>query len=178
MRLFPLLAFASLSAVAATAQAQSVAGAAGPEQAQSVVALQANSLGCPVGFEARHAADGGLVSVSPSSRHHEQGYRLIFAPGEGRAIAQATVTLHGLAGAHVIPAGEKPGAETAESFNVSPSWSAKHLFQSTVFTQKLTGVQWVELNELTYVDGTKWHESAVVTCRVSPIGYMLVAAGR
>ncbi len=134
--------------------------------------------GCPVGLDARHADVGRLLSVKPSAHPPRQSYRLTLTPRGDRTIAQARVTLHGMSGAHVIPAaGEAHPAEpsSAESFNLAPSSGAHKLFHSTVFTEKLTGVQWVELNELTYADGSVWHESTAHPCRVAPDGFMLVA---
>ena len=145
------------------------------QSASSVVLLASRMAGCPVGLEARHAQDGGLISVSPSTRHPEQTYRILFTPPGGKAISEAKITLQGLAGGQVLPAGASSKADATESFHVSPAMGAKHLFHSIVSTEKLTGVQWVELNELTYSDGTKWHESDTATCRVAPNGFMLVS---
>ncbi len=145
------------------------------QSTSSVVLMASRTAGCPVGLEARHAQDGGLVSVSPTTRHSEQSYRILFSPSDEKAISQAKITLHGLAGGQVVPAAAAPKGDATESFTLSPAMGAKHLFRSTVSTGKLTGVQWVELDELTYSDGTQWHASATATCRVAPNGFMLVA---
>ena len=167
MRLSPLLvSFALIASASAQTTGKSPA-----------VVLQAPpSQGCPVSFEARRANSGALINVSPSEKHRGQGYLLSFLPQGGQGIAQARITLHGLSGAGVIPAGEKAGADATKSFNVSPSAGANRYFHSMVYTGRLTGVQWVELNEITYADGTEWQESADATCRVAPNGFMLVAS--
>lgn len=177
MRLVPLFATASLSLLSASGQTVPTTAAAA-QQTTSIVALQSNGQGCPVGFQARRSPDGGLVSVAHSPKHHQQSYQLSFSPGPGHFIAQARITFHGLAGGRVIPAGYTTPGDATESFNISPSPDARHLFQSTIYTEKLTGVQWVELNELTYADGTKWQETGTASCRVAPNGFMLVAGTR
>ena len=177
MRHVPLFTFVAASLAASAGVASTPASV---QRTPATVVLQAaNPAGCPVGFGARHAGQGGLVNVGPASaRHREQGYRITFAPGQGRPIAQARITLRGVSGPHVMAAGEAPasGADAAQSFNVVPSSGSKGLLHSTVFTDKLTGVQWVELNDLTYADGTSWHATAATPCRIAPDGYMLVTA--
>ena len=91
---------------------------------------------------------------------------------------QADITLHGISGSHLVPAGERSSADATENFSVSPSSGPNHLFNTVVYLQKLTGVDWVELNEITFADGTKWHASATSTCRVAPNGFQLVASGK
>ncbi len=161
MRLVPLLASFALTA---SVFAQT------PAASPAVVLQNPASQGCPVGLEARHAGEGSTVRVSPSEKHPGQGYVIRFS---GHTITQARITLHGLSGQHVIPAGEQAGADSTESFNVSPAAG-----KTTVYTGKLTGVQWVQVNEITYPDGTQWHESADAVCRVAPNGFLLVASGK
>ncbi len=167
-----LLGMSALLSLAVPVLAQAPSqGASG-----AVAVIQSQTAGCPVGFAARRSPDGGLISVSPGTKAHRQSYELTFTPGSEHAITQARITLHGLAGGRVLPAKDSAAGDATESFNVSPSGShAKPFLHSTVYTSKLTGVQWVELNELTYADGSTWHESGATTCRVAPNGFMLVA---
>lgn len=133
---------------------------------------------CPVGFSARHANVGALLNVSPATKPRGPAYNLRFVPRDGGAITQVRITLHGISGHHVIPAGNGPHAasnETSEAFTLPLSSNGRDLFTSVVYPGKLTGVTSVELNELTYADGTKWHETADARCEIAPNGYMLVA---
>lgn len=182
MRLVPLLALASVPSIFCgplPSGAQSTAGHVQDKSAQAATAVVVeapNSAGCPVAFQARHASDGGLVQVSPGQKKRNEWYQLTLSSLHGAGIAQARVTLHGIAGAHVIPAGGSSNLPDAtESFNLSPANNAKpHLLRSTVYAERLTGVQWIELNELTYSDGTQWKESDTAVCRITPNGFMLV----
>lgn len=94
----------------------------------------------------------------------------------------AKVTLHGLSGHHVIPAGMSGAgsglAEASETFTLAMRADERHLFTSVVHLAKLTGVTSVELNEITFANGAKWDEAAGSRCAVVPDGYMLVAGGR
>lgn len=144
-----------------------------------VIVLQPNgSRNCPVQLSARHARDTGMVRVSPRSAPPGQGYSVTFRPLNWRSVEQATVTLHGLAGAQVVPVRDHPSGDATETFTVSPSTEPDHLWHSVVYVHKLTGVQWIELDELTFTDGTKWHRTADSFCRVAPNGFMLVTAAQ
>lgn len=170
MRLFPLLAYLALT----VSPAAQVTG-----RSPAVVLQAPTSQGCPVGLEARHADTGDLVTVGPSERHRGQAYLVSFLPQKDHSISQARITLHGLSGQAIIPAaGVRADPDAKESFSVLPTAAANHFFHSTVYTGKLTGVQWVEVNEMTYADGSKWHESGESTCRVAPNGLLLVAGAR
>ena len=133
------------------------------------------SAGCPVGLVARHAADGGFVQVSPGTKQPHQSYSITLTPQNARGIAQARITLGGMSGAHVLPAGPHPGRDATESFNITPS-ADDHHFTSIIYVHTLTGVQWVELNEITWADGTRWHASPAEPCRITPDGFMLIEA--
>ena len=133
---------------------------------------------CPVGFSARHANVGVLLNVSPAEKPQGPAYSLRFVPRHAEGITGAKVTLHGISGHHVIPAGSHataPSSQTTEAFTLALSSDGSHLFTSVVYPGSLTGVTSIELNELTFADGTRWHEKAESPCEIAPNGYMLVA---
>lgn len=136
------------------------------------------SQGCPVQLTAAHSREPGVVKVSPGSTPPGQGYSLTFRPTNSRGIRQAEVTFHGLAGAQVVPVKDHPAADATEDFTVSPSAGSNRLFQSVVYAHKLTGVQWIEIDELTFADGTHWQKSADSYCRVAPNGFMAVTSAK
>lgn len=130
---------------------------------------------CPVGLEASHSKQGGLRNVGPSTGGAKQAYELRFSSEPYRPIAQAVVTMYGLAGSQFMPARNVADTTAAESFHVVPASGPNHRFRSTVNVTKLTAVQWVELKEVTYADGSKWTESPSASCLITPNGFMLVA---
>ena len=154
-------------------------------QGSVVLITPLSSQNCPVGFSARHAMDGGLIAIDRSAKSPEHGYTLSFDASGVHAIAQARITLRGLAGQQFMPASGRGVADAGrgaagvtETFTVAPAAEPNHKYRSTVYAEKLTGVQWVELNDITYADGSRWHGSATSPCRVAPNGFVLVASGR
>ena len=137
---------------------------------------------CPVDLAARHTPDGGMVTVTPANRPRGQGYQLTLRPGNHAGIARATVTLHGMSGAHAVPAttesAEDPAASATDTFHIAPVTTNNTLYHAVIYTEKLTGVQWLELNDVTFADGAHWRASATATCRVAPNGFLLVAGTR
>ncbi len=163
----PILAALLLIPSALTAQAP----------ANSIIVLQAPlNQNCPVGIEARHSSQGAVKQVRDAGAPHQLGYNIALNSLNFAPIRQASITLRGLAGAHVIPASTHAEADATETFTLTPGDSPKASFHSIVYTGKLTGVRWVELNEVTYADGTQWHQKEGSVCRVAPNGYMLVNA--
>ena len=137
---------------------------------------------CPISLTAQHTPGGSVVNVGKQESPGKQGYRLTLASSplakaQNRVIVGATVTLHGISGQHLLPASEKDGDDAAESVAISLIPGSDHRFHSTVYTERLNAVQWIELNTLTYADGSQWRESASASCRVTPNGYMPVAEG-
>lgn len=151
-----------------------------PEARQSITLTGATLSGaCPVGFSARHANSGMMVNVSPATKPHGGAYDLHFTPRDGEAMIEARVTLHGLSGHHVLPAGDPSAVtswESSEVFNLALRADPSHLFTSVVYLKTLTGVTSVELNEITYANGTKWHEVTGSPCAIRPDGFTLITS--
>jgi hypothetical protein len=132
---------------------------------------------CPIGIAAEHTPQGGMQEVSPSAKHHQLGYNISLSAFDGRLIRQADVTLHGIIGAHFMPT--KPnahGTDSTETFTLTQSSTPRPTFQSVVYANKLTGVSWIQVDEVTYADGTEWHQTAGSVCRVAPNGVILINA--
>ena len=141
------------------------------------------SNGCPVQLTAHRLPEAGLVAVSPRPEGKRPGplsrsqpLRLTFWPGNARAITQADITLHGMSGSAVVPAGGNGRANATENLSITPTPEPNHLLIAVVYVKRLTVVQWVELNELRFADGTEWHASADAVCRVAPSLYRPVVA--
>jgi hypothetical protein len=117
-----------------------------------------------------------MEQVRRSSPHPELGYSITFTPANARSITQARLTLHGISGAHLLPAETAGSSSATEEFTVAPAENSGPRFESIVYARKLTGVQLIELDELTFADGTRWQKSSNSVCLVAPNGLMLVAA--
>ena len=130
---------------------------------------------CPVSLSARHAEDGGLVDVKRSPASPKPSYALTFSPDPDHRIRKLTATFPGISGLQFQPADQGKAADVTETLTLSPWVGQDHNFHSVVYTDNLTGVQWIERDQITYADGTTWHSSATATCRVAPNGFLLVA---
>jgi hypothetical protein len=179
MRLFPLVGFALLNP---TILAQSATPT-------SAVVLQSQPLGanCPVGFSVNHAKTGGMLQtnsdrphqVQPGPVHAQRRYDVTFSTLQTpRSISQAKVTLSGTSGDHLMPAGAGYGGDLTEDYTLTPTADGRHLFKSVLFADRITALSWVQLDEITYADGSKWHGTPEAPCRVAPSGFMLVASGK
>ena len=144
----------------------------------NVIVLQSPSpSNCPVGVEAQHTQQGVVQQVSPNANHSQLSYDIRLSAFNGRLIRQARITLRGIEGAHVLPAASgEDQADVTESFTITPGDSPKPRFQSVVYAEKLTGVRWIDVDEVTYADGTVWHQTHGSVCRVAPNGFFLVNA--
>jgi hypothetical protein len=116
--------------------------------------------------------------IGKDAAHSSLGYTLTFTPLTAHSIVQAKLTLHGLDGAQIVPAKNLSTSNATEDLTVAPSATDSHRFESIVYAQKLTGVQWIELDDITYADGTHWQKSANSVCLVVPSGLRLVSAER
>lgn len=168
-----------LLSAAAIAQAPHPRRAALETLNQTTVVLSSFSANCPVGFSANRLPGlkeqrVGLHGNPNRAAMGGIGLRLTFSPDTEDAITEAKVVLHGMAGAHVIPAAASLDAGASEPFSVRPFRVDNRLFHSTIYTHRLTGIQWIQLKQLSYADGTVWHESAEAPCDVPVNGFLLV----
>jgi hypothetical protein len=133
---------------------------------------------CPIGIAAQHTPGGTVLQVSPSAAHRPLGYNINLSAFDGRLIRQASVTLHGFIGPHFLPATSKddPTTDATETFTLTPGNTPKPAFQSVVYAKKLTGVSWIQVDEVTYADGKEWHQTTGSVCRVTPNGFLPVTA--
>ena len=147
-------------------------------QSPAVAVAALPSQNCPVDLEAQHASQGGLVETRRGDKRKDLAYRLTFLPGDAQAIVEAKVRLHGIAGPTVIPANTAGDGTATERLTLAPTRASSHHYASVVYPEKLTGVQWIEIESLRFADGSDWKASRTSVCRVAPNGFLLVAAGK
>lgn len=142
-----------------------------------VLVAPAYGQNCPVGLRARRLPGGGLSEVNTAPATHRPALHLTFAATDRHAVVQADVILHGNAGQGFVPANEATAGHQTEVFTVTLSSGANQASSSVLYPKTLTAVDLVELKELTFADGSRWHASANSTCRVVPDNFRLVASG-
>lgn len=175
-----LLFLASATAAQAQATAQSSPSAAPAHavaaDAEAAVYSREASRSCPLGVSVQRQPRGAVEQVAPPHRR-AMGLSIRLSSIDSRLIAQAQVTARGIAGGHILPAATHSSPlDVSETFTLAPGTLPAPRLESVVYTQKLTGVRWVEINEVEYADGTHWRQSAGSVCRVAPDLYELVDA--
>ena len=142
----------------------------------NVLALQSGNLqNCPVGIQVQHTPQGAVQQVGRTAERHQLGYSISLSALDSRLIRHARITLRGIAGAQVVPAASnESNANATESFTLTPGAAARPTLQSVVYTKRLTGVRWVEVNEVTYADGTQWRQTQGSVCRIAPNRFLLI----
>jgi hypothetical protein len=174
-----LLALTPLILIATTLPAQtgfaSMSGLTPQNSPATVTTLTSQPVkNCPVGIAAQHTPGGTVLQVSPSGPHGPLGYNINLSALDGRLIRQASVTLHGIVGPHILPAASKgdPTTDATETFTLTPGDTPKPAFQSVVYAKKLTGVSWIQVDAVTYAGGKEWHQTNGSVCRVTPNGFL------
>jgi hypothetical protein len=153
---------------------------ASPELVQRIAAnMQANS--CPVALHARQSSDAFRREVGSGDAYPKsmaQHLHLTVNSPKGRQIVAATVTVRGFADkARVLPIGAAPdGSDTAKTLDIKFAGKPGKDTAAELTVPGLSGVSVIELNSVTYADGSTWKLASGSVCR-SPIdGFLLVGA--
>ena len=153
---------------------------------QTIVLPAAGNVSCPVAMQAQYGADGGLMAVRGGATHSGIGTPLRLTlnnpkPGEISAIR---ITFHGWDGTgRTLPAkSTAPAAETNSSYanatrtmdltvSIGPQKSA----DTVVWVSGLTAVDSIDLDSVSYADGSNWEPRASQACRIVPDPKMLIS---
>jgi hypothetical protein len=137
-----------------------------------------SSAGCPVGFSAERRSTTEVRYAKDGKQLRGQGLDLKF-DSQSKKIVKANVTVRGVDGtARVMPAGSATSDDVAEIFQLGTSVGEDSLRHSSVWTERVATVRWVDLTEVSYADGSVWHASQGVRCRVEPSKFLLVAGAK
>jgi hypothetical protein len=129
---------------------------------------------CPVELTAEQAHDGGLALARDRSRaaHSEQVLDLTIRNSRLSRILSAQIEVgtspHGRVVALHSAGKQDAVADAVRSLRVEESVPANQQRTHRVSVRDLTSVQWIEVMELTYADGSAWHAGEGRTCRVEP----------
>jgi hypothetical protein len=129
---------------------------------------------CPVGLRADRRASVISREIDGKAIPTGQGLVLHFLNKPDRHVVSADITIHGYAGGVIAqPLTVNSRRDTAEQFHLSGS-AAQPLIESTIWTEKIHGITWLELTRVTFSDGTSWQRSTPNECRVEPSLFVLV----
>jgi len=137
-----------------------------------------DNFGCPVGFSASRQSGLQLKSTSEASQTGPvQGLHLNLHRRSTPDIASIEVTVYGIAQKGLyLPLGTestRPISKTFELHRVSDDTS---LNEADVMMRLAGTLNAVNLNSITYADGTTWHSTANFQCRAVPSNLLLVGS--
>jgi hypothetical protein len=155
-----------------------VAGTAGGPNQFTVLQFSAPVMGCPVSLRAQHLAGSGMIRTG--NMHSEDvGQRLHLALTDNRAskIVRARVTVHGYSNkARLTEMAIGSGAsDAAQTITVPFSTGQAGPATGEVWVAGMTAVATIDLDSVTYADGSVWKVAGQAACRFTPDPLMLVA---
>ena len=133
-----------------------------------MVELLAQAGACPVGFRAEvdprltmRAVKKGKTDVDPTL------LRLEFQPVEAKkTIVAASVTAHGVAPhGELMRVGQTTDENRTQGFELTRAEGQMALSGTEIEVTAVPFVRWVELNQITYKDGSVWHAAEGKPCR-------------
>lgn len=152
-----------------------------PNQHQTktiIVQLPTVTSSCPVSLRAQQAAGGENLAVnSARPKGIAQGLHLILTSPDSRQISAAQVTVHGLTAKPRLTQtlSNQPGSsDAAKTLDVRFSAGPGKDVSADLWVPGLTSIQEIELNSVTYTDGSAWRLAAGNACRTVPERLMLI----
>lgn len=135
--------------------------------------------GCPISLRAQQAPGGGRMVVNGVPLTGiAQTLHLIVSPPESRRVVAANVTVRGFSNkARVLPIMENhdPG-DAAKTLEVRFSAGPSKEVSADLLVPGLSATTVIDLNSVTYADGSTWKLAAGTACRSWIDGLMLVSS--
>ena len=136
------------------------------------------NIGCPVFLRAQHAADGGLLNVDKRRPERPgQLLHLTLTNPDSRQIVAARVRVHGLSGkgrvTQTMSGADRPDATSTIEVQLVQG-SGKEAY-GDLRVPNMTAVLSIDLNSVTYADGSTGSFTGHDACRVVPDKLMLIA---
>jgi len=178
LALFAIL-FGSIALAAQyTVQVQKSYGVAGIEGINAAnPASTPISVGCPVSLRAQHGASGNILSVD---KNRPKGiaqllHLTLTNPGSGQIVA-AKLRVHGLTGKARVTqtlSGQND-SDAAQNLDARFSPGPGNAVSADLWVPGMTAVLSIDLNSVTFADGSTRSFSAREACRVAPDPMMLI----
>jgi hypothetical protein len=158
------------------------AQSASPHPAGTIIFLPPVTAGCPVVLHARHLAWGGMLTARNSRPSGVgQWLHLTLTSPDSRQITGATVTVRGLTPkgrvTRTVANKDEPDRAT-KTLNLTFSAATDKTAAADLWVPGVTAAQAIDLNSVTYADGSTWKLAGNATCRIAPDPLMLIAADR
>jgi hypothetical protein len=131
--------------------------------------------GCPVGFSASRKATGQIMSAGDARQAGPaQGLHLTLNRLTAPAIESIEITVYGVSSkARVLPA-KVPSEDVSRTFELRRSTGSNSLSDADIWMHDVGSLSRVDLISVRYADGTTWHATENLKCRVVPSNFLLV----
>lgn len=153
----------------------------GPEgvrpNATTIQSNVATADGCPVGLLVERRSDFAMrLAEDGHDRDLAQGLHISLIHF-GPAIASVEITVYGVTTrVGALPVEIAASNEISKTFILHPGEGRKGLQEATVWMHQVGALTHVELNSMSYADGSEWHESKSSICVATPSLFLLVGA--
>ena len=160
-------------------------GTAGMENLDtpSHVKVATAAVGCPVSLHADHGADGSILKVDKTRpKGLAQLLHLMLVNPDARQIVAGDVTVRGISGKGRMTKTENSAADNSSiqadvvrNLHVRFAPREGRNVAGDVWAAGMSAVLTVELNSVTFADGSLWRFAGRDGCRVTPDPLMLIA---
>jgi len=135
---------------------------------------------CPVSLHARQTPGWDKMVVNGASpKSTSQMLHLTVAAPHPRSVVAANVTVRGFSNkARLLPTGlsNQDSSDAAKTLDVTFSAATGKEVSADISVPGLTAVSVIDLNSVTYSDGSTWKLAAGSSCRSWIDGFMLVSS--
>jgi hypothetical protein len=115
----------------------------------------------------------------PAPAVQEQRIQFIVDNPSTREIVKAQITVHGLSHrGRFVPLADGSAPDLSRKVSVVLDVKGNSRASSDLSLIRFASVTSVDLNSLTYADGSSWRASSSAACSVTPDPFMLVSAAR
>jgi hypothetical protein len=134
------------------------------------------SNGCPVGFAASRQADFQTMLASDRSQSGPaQGLHLMLSHLNTPAIQSVEVTVYGISPKlRALPVNAPSSDTISKTFELQRQTGSDSLTEADVWMHNVGSLSRVDLISIAYTDGTTWHATGSLRCRVVPSNLILV----
>jgi hypothetical protein len=137
-------------------------------------------MGCPVSLRAQHGATGGMLQADKSRPNGlAQLLHLTLINPDSRQIVSARVRVHGVSGkaraTQALSNADSGDPDIARNLVIQFSSAPGKTVTGDLWVPDMTAVLRIDLNSLTYADGSTRGFTAREACHVAPDLKMLVA---
>jgi hypothetical protein len=138
---------------------------------------------CPISMSAQHAAGGEMLNARAAApnpaapKGQGQALHLTITGPNGRQVTQATVTVRSLTSTGSptpVLATQARTPRTSKTMDVKFTAGEKNTAFADIWVPGLTAVQAIDIQSVTYADGSSWKLASGMTCRTVPDPLMLV----